>query len=922
MNVKPSSWRSVNGGLFLRKECTQIAPTGDIQKAGNELIMKIARNAGVPLLLTLDAHFVKEEQKVVQDVLLQNGKEMDTGLRFFTKYFQMNTQEAWENWKQIHPEREFDSAFVEAVENNKTVVDLCEQVVLKKEYHLPEVELPIEIKTTEGTYESKIKDYLCELIDRHGRMIDSPIYTERLRTEIKVIEQNGKVNFIPYFIAVHDMCEQARQIGLEVGAGRGSAGGCLLAYLLRITQLDPIVHGLSFERFLSMGRINRGKFPDIDIDFSDPSRLVECLKAKHGDKFVRICTTGTSKIKSAIRDVSRIYLDTQKDAETKKYVDDVCKTINNIPQGFNDLIKWLDGYDDEEGHHAGELEVNPILKDFLDQHQSVDKLVRQVLGVPKSLGRHASAYCLSDIPIHEIVPLCTIKDEQCTQFTMEPIEGSGLIKFDLLGLNTLKDIGNCAKMIKERHGIELDVYDLPFEEQVFKDFWKGGTESVFQFNGPIPTGVCKEVKPSSLIDLASITAACRPGTMYAEFPLSDGSVDTLINVWVKRRKGTLKVEYLHKDLEEILAATHGIVLFQEQISAMFEKSCGYTPEQADEIREIVGKKKKDQMDKIIPDIRNRLHDHGWNESQIGAFISLCRAASSYSFNKSHSVDYAYMGYICAWMKHHYPLEWWTAILQNSSHEDLEKNAKYFSKYVETPDINTSELDFYIIDSDRNKIVYPLSMIKGVKSAANYIVPNRPFDSFEDFFNRVERRKVNLRVVSAMIYAGAFDRMPEAGEGNKAERRNRILRRYKELRGEKTANLEDITLGRIAMLETASLCIGNPDLVTYFKTIANQYDCLTIPEVSRKSEKSRVKTAGVILDFRPHTTKKGEEMCWITLGNGEHQISVTCWPDQYKGWKEFIKKEAVILVTGRTNTYNNRQSVIADTIRFYDLDQIT
>jgi len=379
------------------------------------------------------------------------------------------------------------------------------------------------------------------------------------------------------------------------------------------------------------------------------------------------------------------------------------------------------------------------------------------------------------------------------------------------------------------------------------------------------------------------------------------------------------VEYLHPGLSEILANTHGIVLFQEQITAMFQKFCGYSAERADEIREFIGKKKVDEMNKILPEMRERLEEGGWNNQQISAFVSLCRAASSYSFNLSHSVAYAYMGYVCMWLKAHYPLEWWTAILQNSTHEDLEKNAKYFSKIIHHPDINISDLDFYIIDDEKQKIVYPLSMVKGVKSAASFIMEKKPFVSMKDFYDRVEKRKVNKRVVNALIWAGAFDTMPEAEDGDKATKRNKLYRAYISLRGEAQPE-EDFSLGKVDMLESGSLCIGSPNLVEYFRSNGSK-NCIDIPTALSKRIGAGVVIPGIVSEIKKVTTKKGDLMAFMDVSCGEHQISITLFPDVYEQHKAQLKKDVVALIQGKTNEYNSRKSIIAERISFIDIDNI-
>jgi len=923
MKVNPETWTTIERGEFIRLECTPHMKDGDMQKAANELIMKIAKRANIPLLLTLDSHFVLPEEKVVQDLSLQNGRGEDMGMRYHTSYHMLSTEDAWQNWQKIHgSDKESTMAFEEAVENNAVMASRCETFSYKKEFRLPEIHVPIEISSKHKNKNDALLEYTLDLVKRYGRMPDSEEYTNRLNTELDVICNNSKINLLPYFITLHDICCTARNIGITIGPGRGSAGGCLLAYLMNIVQKDPIKYGLSFERFLSQGRINRGKLPDIDMDFSEPDRLAKALKDIYGDKIVRVCTTGTNKVKNAIKDVSRVYLDTKNNPEMKEYVDRVCKGIAMIPQGTEDLNKWLDGYQDENDvHEQGELERNSELALFFKDHAEVEEITRAILNVPKSIGRHAAAYCIADKPIHEIVPLCTVSGETCTQFTMGPIEDIGLIKFDMLGINTLKDISACIKIIKERHGLDIDIYNLPEDDAlVFKDFYDGETATVFQFNGHVPTKVCKDIVPSCLMDLSNITAACRPGTMYAECEDHNGDTTTLLQLWIDRRSGVKPISYIHPSLEPILSSTDGIFIYQEQINRMFVDCCGYTPEKADEIREIIGKKKKDKMDEIIPDIRHRLSENGWNAKQVSAIISLCVAASSYVFNASHSLSYSYVGYVCMWLKHYYPLEWWTGILQNSNHKDLEANAKYFEHYILPPDVNVSDLEFFIIDGQTEKIVYPLSIIKGVKNAAEFIVGKKPFASMEDFLNRVEKRKVNKRVVLAMLWAGAFDRMPEAGHYKTIwGKRNSLYKFYCKYR--KEPEPEELPKSTILFNESESICMGQPDIESLFKERFPNAPITLLSGVEDMKPKSPATVIGVISDIRAIKTKKGDDMCFLALANGAHSISVTVFPKDYELCKHKLVVKQIVSVRGKVDEYNGKKSLVTESMVFYDIAQL-
>jgi DNA polymerase III subunit alpha len=917
VKVNANSWKELKYGEFLPIECTPTVPSGDLQKAGNELIVKVAKKIGLPILFTLDSHFINPEDKTIQDMALQNGKDEDMGLRFSSSYSMMQVDEAWGKWRQLHEDSAWcESVFQEGVENNKNFASLCEAISFDKKYRLPDVDIP-ETITVVGQ-DNRLLEYTRLLIQKYERLPESEEYQERIEKELDVICNNGKINLLPYFITLHDICVVARNIGIAIGPGRGSAAGCLLSYLLNITQRDPIKNDLSFERFLSQGRINRGKLPDIDMDFSDPERLATALKDIYGDKIVRVCTTGTNKVKNAIRDVSRVLLNTKENPEEKREVEDVCKTVSNIPQGVSDLNKWLDGYEEDGNHVAGELDINPSLRSFFEHHPDVEKIVRGVLGIPRSIGRHAAAYCIADSPIHEIVPICKVKGEICTQFTMGPIEEIGLVKFDMLGLNTLKDISSCIELIKQRHKVEIDMYKIPEDDiSTYIEFCRGKTPTVFQFNGSVPTSVCKKVMPKNIKDLSAITAACRPGTMHAECEDENGTPIKLIDLWIKRRRGESKTTFIHPSLEPILSETAGIFIFQEQLNRMFVECCGYSPEKADEIREIIGKKKKDKMDEILPDIKGRLKEKGWNKTQIDSVVSLCIAASSYVFNLSHSDCYAYLGYVCMWLKTHYPLEWWNSILQNSSHKDLEVNSRHFKKYLMHPDVNMSETDFYIINDEVKKIVYPLSMIKGVKNAAIEIIKHKPFSSFEEFLSKVTKRVVNKRVVLAMLWAGAFDRMPEAQGKKSWQKRNSLYKKFCELRGE--AEPQDLPPLEVMKNESLSLCVGEPNVHELYKLRYPGSSVSSIEDVLKLGDENRATTIGIVKGVREIKTKKGEDMCFVDLANAEFNISITVFPKLYQSSKEFLNFGEILRISGKINIYNDRKSIVADSITSFKIE---
>lgn len=933
MKVQNGSWR-IKKQAFVGLECSPERPNGDLQRHGNTEIMRLAKVMKCPLLLTLDSHFVRPADKFRQDIVLMSTP---VPWKFSTSYHQLSLEEAWSNWSSRNGVgNQSAMQFAEGVENNQTIVDMVEPIVFKKELHLSEPELPIDISSTNRTRDQKIEDYVMRLVAQHGRMPEGPIrgsYVTRLKTELHVIARNPTVNFLPYFLVLHEVCEYARNNNIMMGPGRGSAAGSLLAYLLKITHLDPIRFGLSFGRFLSLGRIARGKFPDIDLDFGDPKKIVSWMKEKHGDKFARICTTGTMKLKGAIRDVSRVLLNTKENKAAADEVDAICKLLPKN-QTKSDSRAYLYGWTDNEGAHPGVVEIVPELQKFLDDHPDVKEGLDGVLDIPRSLGRHASAYCLSDVPIESILPTCILgtstDSETCTQFTMEPVEKLGLLKMDFLGVNTLNDIQGAINLVAKRAKLEIDPYNfdqLPIDDDaVYSDFCAGDTASTFQFKTDIATKLCTQVLPDSLMRLSAITANGRPGTMYS---LMEDGETTLIKAWVDRRRGEEEITYLHPDLEDILEETEGIFTYQEQLMAAFQKCCGYSEERSDEIREVIGKKKKEEMAKIIPEIEQSLYDRGWTQSQVVAFVSACVAAAGYSFNKSHSACYAYLGYICGWFKHHYQLEWWTSVMQNSTKEDLKDNAHLCRDFVVPPDINRSDMDFYIIDGSREKIVYPLGMVMGVKKAGHDIIAKKPFSSLADFYDRVDRRVVHKGVMSSLIWAGAFDRL--CGVSSTVDR-NRVYFEYLELRGDVKPDKMPPPLGEFEILikQNDALPLNSANFSELIERETGK-KLLSYEQAVSKANKTRVLIAGAILTthaFKPKKKPNGKMMCFLSLANKSTKIDVTVFNDVYEAHKDKLREGAVVMVEGKVNEYppnSGQKGIVADNLTFFgevDLSEVS
>jgi DNA polymerase-3 subunit alpha len=780
---------------FEANECTDISPDGDAQRTANLVNIALAQANNVPLLMTIDSHFTTPDMKKIQDILLSQGEE--GGWTFYNSYHMMTTEEAWAFWSSVYgDDKENRLIFAEAVENNDALVEMAKGLEISDQYRQPTPDIPIEIQG-QGSEADQIKATLLKWVDHHGRMRwDDDKYVDRLMMEIRVICDNGVENLGPYFLFLEKECRWAAEHSILSAPGRGSGAGSLLCYLLKITHLDPFKFDLPFERFLSQARVNRGKFPDIDWDLSNRDLLVAHLREELGDLMAQCSTVITLKVRSAIKDACSGLLGWKKNDPR---LEAVTKTVENEPMGVASK-DFLLGYKDADGvFHDGHLLENPVLGDFFKKYPEVQEAVMQLLGIPRSISRHASAYLISNAPISDSVPTMTISGVLCTQYNsnaaFNAVEKAGLIKFDLLRVNTLDDISSCIRMVQKKMGYRvdevrlkfageehrttlgdlridqlpmpdgsiLDVYDLPDDPHVFRDLSDGRTETVFQMNSPLMTGFTKRIKPKTQMDLSHIVALVRPGPLEAQVGESyNGKPLTMTEAFIHRRDGDIPIAYAHPDMEPLLKDTYGTAVYQEQLQAMFSALAGYSLEEADELREILAKKKKQELERRLPELRLRLEERGWSREQVEVFVSLCIASSAYSFNRAHSASYGAVAYMCAFLKTHFPLEWWTAVLQNAKIDDIREKG-YAATLLKDgllrlPHVNGPTDLFRLIGG---QVHSPLYLIDRVGPAACQAIQKArdgggEFSSFQDFFERADGKQVNEGVVRNLILCGAFD----------------------------------------------------------------------------------------------------------------------------------------------------------------------
>ena len=521
------------------------------------------------------------------------------------------------------------------------------------------------------------------------------------------------------------------------------------------------------------------------------------LQEKYGLGFAQIATFNKMKTKNAIKDAMfALYARNRRDPEVMA----ICDAIDDSPQGV-DEFDFLYGYTDQEGEvHKGEVDKKPILKNFFEQRPEVENMVKKLIGCIRGWSRHASAFVISTLDLSaDRVPTMVMSDKDLgtilvTQYDAGMVEKSGLVKADILGIKTLTMTSDCLKLIKKNHGKDyLDelkgvplIYRLPDKDPgVFKDFYNKDTDSSFQFNTELIKGYAKEFCPTSRADLASMTALCRPGALDA--PLYD---TTAAQYYMDVRNGKRSVEYLHPDLEPLLKDSNGVFVYQEEVMRFLVEIVGYSWEESDMIRSAIAKKKHEVIMATFDKVRQSCKARGWTDEACETICQQIQAFSRYSFNKSHSYAYGELGYITLYLKNHYPLEWWTAVLNN---EDAETKVRKYISYLGDRRVSPPSLKYpnreYVIMGE--KIVTPISAIKSVGPASvNEIVAKGPFRDLEDYVKRIDHSKVNIGVMSALIKARAIDDfmddpMEYVHDMSYIERRKNFMDKYIVLRQGKT-----------------------------------------------------------------------------------------------------------------------------------------
>jgi len=703
------------------------------QKLVNSQLVKLSKEMGIPLVATNDAHYLRKEDAKAHEILLciQTGKNIndEDRMKFSSDDFYI---------KSVEEMQEVFSNIPQAISNTVKIANMCNVELEFGKLHLPEFSIP----DNKDAYE-----YLKELCyDGLKRLYGEDIgdKTERLEYELSVIKQMG---YVDYFLIVGDFIRYAKEEGIAVGPGRGSAAGSLVAYSLGITNIDPLKYSLLFERFLNPERVT---MPDIDIDFCYERRqeVIDYVVRKYGeDRVAQIITFGTMAARGAIRDVGRA-LDI-----AYNEVDIVAKMI---PMQIGMSI-------------AKALEMSSELKAKYEQDNKIKELIdmaKLLEGMPRHASTHAAGVVISKEPITNCVPLQKNDESITTQFPMGQLEEMGLLKMDFLGLRTLTVIRDAVDLIYNNYKTKVDIDRLEMNDpKVFKMISEGKTSGVFQLESAGMTQFMKELIPTSLEDIIAGISLYRPGPMDQ------------IPRYIKNKNSSAKIEYDHPLLENILNVTYGCMVYQEQVMQIVRDLGGYSMGRSDLVRRAMSKKKISVMEQERKNFIHGIDDENGNIIVIGCvrngvdekiankIFDEMMDFASYAFNKSHAAAYAVVAYQTAWLKCYYPVEFMAALL-NSFLASSEKISQYVYECkvlnieVLPPDINESQMKFSVVNG---KIRFGLAAVKNVgDGAVKSIIEERKkggqYKSFRDFCNRVDGGEVNKRCVESLIKCGAFDLM--------------------------------------------------------------------------------------------------------------------------------------------------------------------
>lgn len=889
----------------------------------------------------IELNFTKDDHASGHNVLMyiQNANSNNTGTfdiktpKFGSAEFYLKTQKEMVELFEDYPE---------AIENTRKIADLCNIELDLKTNHMPIFKIPSESKS------STLTEYLRELVfnglkEKIGEIPND--YKERADYEIKVIDNMG---YPGYFLIVWDFIKAARDRGVSVGPGRGSAAGSLVAYALEITNVDPIKYDLLFERFLNPDRVS---MPDVDIDFNDQKRdiVIDYVKKKYGEEAVaQIITFGKLTSKAALTDVGRVLgVELGKIKEITKKIPTVFGKVHTIKMSLDlpELI-WLKDIIKRGNLEEGYARLNEDEQKYFD-------LIKYSLIVEhkvRNTGIHAAGVVIAPSDLMNYVPIHkTSKDKEssisiATQYAMNDLEDGGLLKMDFLGLKTLSIIDTTIDFMKANHKQSWDGSDwddfiidnVPLDDyKTYELFGDGNTLSVFQFESSGMQEYLKRLKPNNLEEITAMNALYRPGPMEN------------IPEFIDRKFGRSEIEYLHPSMEDSLKTTYGIIVYQEQVMKLVQDVAGFSLGQADLLRRAMGKKKIKEMEKMKPLFTEGAKKlHGINEKLSDAIFELINKFANYGFNKSHSLAYSYLAYHTAWLKAHYPVEFIAANLTAEINDQekivqLRDEAKKFGIKLLPPDINQSNADFTV---SGNKIYFGLAAIRNVgKPAVDSIKVARKekkFTSFFDFVSRVDTRLINKRTCEALICAGAFDKIQKNVNRNSLLMSvDKGLEYAKSVKDASNMNMDSLFGGSSAPIEEPHLVEAQlwseTQRLQYEKEYLNfyisghpifKYEALLdgIPhiktdfkDIDETQRRKKYRVCGVVNAIRKRLDKNNKPIAFVEIEDLQGKAEINFWSEEYEKFGHLIIQDEILIVEGSAKKEDENSLLKITANKVYD-----
>mgnify|MGYP001202571274 FL=1 len=882
------------------------------QRLVNQGLLALSRETGIPVVVTNDVHYIDRDDAEVHDVLLciQTGNTVDepNRMRFETDQFYLKSPD------------EMISLFRDCPEGIANTVAIAQRCKVDFDFnivHLPKYDVP------EGYTAAEYLRHLCyEGLTRKYSPVTREAQ-ERLEYELSVIEQMG---YVDYFLIVWDFIKFARENGIIVGPGRGSAAGSIVAYVLDITQIDPLRYNLLFERFLNPERVT---MPDIDVDFCFERRqeVIDYVTEKYGkDKVAQIITFGTMAARAAIRDVGR--------ALNFPYAE-VDRIAKMVPFELGMTIQRA-------------LEINPELRRLYEQDWRVKKLIdtsKKLEGLPRHASTHAAGVVISKEPLTKYVPLQRNDDCITTQFAMGILEQLGLLKMDFLGLRTLTVIRDTLELIEANTGKKIELENVPLDDKrVYDMLSEGDTDGVFQLESAGMRQFLKELKPSTFEDIIAGISLYRPGPMDQ------------IPEYIYNKNHPEAIKYIHPSLAPVLDVTYGCIVYQEQVMQIVRDLAGYSLGRSDLVRRAMAKKKAEVMAQERHNFIYGLEDEAGNvivpgairrgipEDKANRIFDTMAEFAKYAFNKSHAAAYALVAYWTAWLKCHYPVEYMAALM-TSVMNNTDKVAAYIQycrkKGIEVlpPDVNESYAKFTVVG---NRIRFGLAAVKNVGlGAIDAIIETREkkgrFKSFTDFCRKVDSSAINKKMVESLIKCGAFDSLKvyrsqlmavyeKVLDGINQERRKNVEGQLslfeigydaevEKLNHDILPQIEEFPLKARLNMEKEVMGIyisGHP--LNEFKDILDEMNTtlelrgLKVSEGESEQgpivadsgldDGSPFTIGGIIVSRKLKTTRNDEIMAFVTLEDLYGSVEVIVFPSAYEKYRSLLEEDSPVIINGR------------------------